>query len=192
MFSCRARDTNEIPALADVTSEAGANSDLIPEANSLENQDGKISTDEEIERLKTQLKEIEDQLTSNAQLNADEIAKLQKSKAELEEKLKTMTSSPSTASTGTPTTPAVNPSCGAGYYGTVFACGTKQCAKADPQYQKVCQLDMTSKPLDSSGYPLCGTTYYGDVFECKTKMCAKSDSQFVNICEIGPGSAAAN
>lgn len=91
------------------------------------------------------------------------------------------------------------PPCGNIYFGTVFNCNGKSCAKSDPQYKNICEIAANSKPANSngaaaqttSGFPLCGSTYYGTVFNCNGKNCAKSDPGYQNICELSGGSSPA-
>lgn len=91
------------------------------------------------------------------------------------------------------------PLCGNIYFGTVFNCNGKSCAKSDPQYKNICEIAANSKPANAngaaaqtaSGFPLCGATFYGTIFNCNGKACAKSDPAYQNICELTAASSAA-
>ncbi len=86
------------------------------------------------------------------------------------------------------------PYCGANYFGCVFPCAGKACAKSDKDFKQECEIGSDSTAtfaaapsnscLGASRYPYCPTKYYGTVFGCNGYRCAKSDPQFKNICQI--------
>jgi hypothetical protein len=94
------------------------------------------------------------------------------------------------------TKPAVGasgrPYCGAHYYGCVFPCAGKACAKSDKELKQECEISRDSTApfgpshacLGGSGFPYCPTRYYGTVFSCNGYRCAKSDPQYKNVCQI--------
>ncbi len=67
------------------------------------------------------------------------------------------------------------------YYGTIFTCGNRQCAKSDPDFQNICVIVPSSRPgrID----PVCDV-YYGSVFQCGSKQCAKADPGYQQICVV--------
>ena len=84
-------------------------------------------------------------------------------------------------------------------FGTIYACGSNQCAKSDKSYAKECIIgggsSSTGSSTGGSGGGSCpdgdnGTGKgFGAIYACGNNKCAKSDKSYATECIIGGSSS---